>query len=262
MNSETVILVTRSGSEGADLCRSLERSGLRALHFSPVLLTGPENPAGCQRELSALLPCDRLIAPSAEALRQAVSLVGIDRLRDLPLFVPGRGTGEVATSLGFERVFHPPKGHTSENILDLPALSQVQGLSVVILAAKGGRQAMDRELTKRGARVSRLHVYQRRPATPPSDLDKNLLGFSSTITLLASGGALNALESALSGAAWSHLASGLMIAPSLRVATLARAAGVERVEVARGADHGSMLTALAGARRDLGVCVTLDINPT
>ncbi|HMA98990.1 MAG TPA: uroporphyrinogen-III synthase, partial [Wenzhouxiangella sp.] len=152
-------------------------------------------------------------------------------------------------SLGFKKVCHPSKGHASEDILALPALSQAQGLSVLILAAEGGRQIMDQQLAERGARVSRLHVYRRRPAPPPADLEEKLLCSSSAITLLASGGALSALESSLSAAAWSHLASGLMIAPSLRVATLARAAGVDQVEVADGADNRAMLSALAEAQR-------------
>ena len=260
MTSDTVILVTRSGPAGQALCQRLGQAGLSAVHFAPVVLAGPEDPAETRRELLAELPCDRLIAPSAEALRQTVSLIGIERLRELPLVVPGKGTAEVAGDLGFRSVFYPPQGGTSEDILALPELGQVQGLSVIILAAQGGRKTMEQQLRKRGARVSRLHVYRRLAAQKPADLEEKLLCCPRPVVLLASGGALGALESAVTVAAWSHLTSGLMIAPSRRVATLARAAGAGWVEVADGADHQAMLSALAVERRDLGVCVTLETS--
>ncbi|MFP4209288.1 MAG: uroporphyrinogen-III synthase [Wenzhouxiangella sp.] len=257
MNSETLVLVTRFGPEGDRLARILSDQGLPAAHFAPVELAGPEDPAACRARLLALLPCDRLIVPSAEALRQAVVLVGVVPLAELPLIVPGAGTARAARELGFVDVSYPDRGGTSEDILDLPQLDAVDGLKVLVLAAAGGRRDIGRELARRGATVERLHVYRRLPADPPAGLESRLLACTDPVTLLASGGALAGLEAALGPAAWSHLLTGLMVAPSARVAVLARAAGADRVETATGADHAAMLQALALARRDLGVCVTL-----
>ncbi|MFW5816495.1 MAG: uroporphyrinogen-III synthase [Wenzhouxiangella sp.] len=258
MKHEALILVTRSGEQGLRLCRWLQEKGLRAAHFAPVALAGPEDPQACRLELLSALPCDRLIVPSAEALRQAVALVGREALTGTTLIVPGPGTARLARELGFERVDFPPSGGTSEQILSLPSLQQVSGLRLLVLAAAGGRQTLGRELAGRGAKVRRLHVYRRLSQPIPARLEADLLASPEVITLLASGGAMGALEAALGSAAWTHLAGGLMIAPSLRVATLARAAGAGRVEVADGADHDAMLRALARARSDLRVCVTLD----
>jgi uroporphyrinogen-III synthase len=255
--SRPLILVTRSGAAGEALCRSLREHGETAEVFSPVRLEGPEDAPACRQSLLAMLPCDRLIAPSAEALRQAVSLVGIAPLRDHSLIVPGEGTAKVASELGFAKVSYPLSGGTSEDILDLPALQSVDGLQIVVLAAEGGRRTLGQELIKRGARVSRLHVYRRVPVAAPEDLEAGLMTAASVITLLASGGALSGLESAMSPAAWSHLLSGIMVAPSARVAAMARRSGAAHVEVAAGADDESMLSALNRARRNRYVCGTL-----
>lgn len=258
MKHDPLILVTRSGGEGRQLARALQDQGLRAEHFAPVALAGPEDPEACRLELLSALPCDRLIVPSAEALRQAVALVGSEPLAANALIVPGPGTARVARELGFDRVDFPPSGGTSEHILRLPSLHEVSGLRLLVLAAAGGRETLGRELARRGAQVQRLHVYRRLSQPIPPRLEADLLASPELITLLASGGALGALEAALGSAAWAHLACGLMIAPSVRVATLARAAGAARVELADGADHDSMLRALARARSDLRVCVTLE----
>jgi len=261
MLNAPLILVTRSGADGQALYRLLRERGESAEYFSPVKLEGPENAEACRRALRDLLPCDRLIVPSAEALRQAVSLVGIEQLRELLLIVPGEGTAELARALGFVAVSYPPSGGTSEEILNLPSLQSVAGLRIVVLAAEGGRKTLGRELSRRGAQVSRLHVYRRVPLAIPEEFESRLLASDRPITLLASGGALSGLESALQPAAWSHLLSGIMVAPSARVATLARAAGAVHVEVAKGADNASMLSALTRARQNPDVCGTLGPNP-
>ncbi len=257
-NIAIVILVTRSGAAGRALCGILRALGERTEHFSPVKLEGPEDAPACREKLYELLPCDRLVVPSAEALRQAVALVGIEPLRELDLIVPGEGTASIAKDLGFASVSYPSSGSTSEAMLQLPALQSAAGLHVVVLAAEGGRRILGQELSKRGARVSRLHVYRRTPLAASEGLEARLLVSARPITLLASGGALSGLESALGPAAWLHLLGGAMVAPSARVAALARAAGAAYVEIAGGADNDSMLSALHRVRRHWDVCGTLD----
>ena len=257
MTEAPLILVTRSGAAGEALWRSLRERGEHAELFSPVSLEGPEDARACRQALLGLLPCDRLVAPSAEALRQAVSLVGIEPLQDHGLIVPGEGTSEVASELGFTKVSYPSSGGTSEDMLSLDALQSVDGLKIVVLAAEGGRRTLGRELRERGADVTRLHVYRRVPVPVPLELEERLLASGSVITLLASGGALTGHESAMGSAVWSHVLSGIMVAPSPRVAAMARAAGAAHVEVAAGANDGAMLSALKHARRHWGVCGTL-----
>lgn len=246
-----LILVTRSGPEGASLAGLLRAREARVLHFAPVVLAGPADPDDCRRRLLAALPADCLVVPSARALQEAVALVGVGKLAALPLIVPGAGTARAARSLGFEVVCYPSAGGTSEDILALPELNNVSGRKILILAAAGGRREIQRGLSARGASVERVHVYRRLPRAVPADLAADLDRAADPITLLASGGALDALRQALSPESWVRLGTGLVVAPSARVARLASAAGCAQVVDAGGADHASMLAALAAARPDL-----------
>ncbi|TVS13762.1 MAG: uroporphyrinogen-III synthase [Wenzhouxiangella sp.] len=251
MNSPARILVTRSGAEGQALAGRLRAAGLAALHYAPVVLRGPADPDAIRRHLLALLPADCLVVPSAEALRRLVTLVDPGRLAGMPVVVPGRGTARVATALGLGNVLAPNDQGTSERILDLPALQAVDGRRVLILGASGGRRLIEQTLRERGAQVHRVHVYRRLPARPSADLLATLAAGDDLVALLASGGALEGLQRHFSTAAWRTLTSGLVIAPSRRVADLARAAGCRQVVGAAGADDHSMLTALALARPEL-----------
>ena len=258
MVNDALILVTRTGEEGQSLADMLRTAQVQVRHFAPVVLAGPEDAAACRQALLAALPVDLLVAPSAQALRESVALVGIDILADLALVVPGEGTAELARSLGFQKVIHPPGGGTSEEMLALPALQQVEGRRVLILAAAGGRTVIQQRLAERDAAVQRLHVYRRVPQSVPEALAAELGTAADPIVLLASGGALQALAGTLARSTWSQLCAGLMVAPSERVAAQAREHGAQHVVCASGADHQSMLRALASVRKDLDVCGTLD----
>lgn len=251
MNGPVRVLVTRSGRDGRALAERLGAGPLSVSHYAPVALHGPSDPDAVRRELQTLLPADRLVAPSAEALRQLVKLVAPNRLARTPVVVPGRGTARVAAALGFDRVHAPDRDGTSERILDLPILRSVAGLRVLILAAAGGRRLIQETLAQRGAEVHRVHVYRRLPVPAPAELLETLAATDDLVTFLASGGALDGLREQLSAAAWQTLTAGLVIAPSSRVADLARAAGCRHTVAAAGADDASMLAALGRARPEL-----------
>ena len=244
LDGKTLVLVTRAGEPGRQLTRRIHDAGLSAMACPPIALVGPEDPQKAREDLDRLLPADRVVVTSGEALRQAVSLVGAERFGDRPVIVPGPGTAARARTLGLECVVHPPHGGDSEAMLALEELTSVRDLRVLILAAAGGRELLQRELARRGARVDRLHVYRRLPVPLPAELDARVAEAGATITLAASLGALEALQMRLDCAAGAKLRSGVVIVPSVRAADGARAMGWTRVVQAGGADDAAMLEAL------------------
>lgn len=251
MNDATRILVTRSGPEGQALAARLSARGASVSHYAPVRLAAPSDPSMLARELLAWLPADCLVVPSAAALRQLARLIRPSDLGATPIVVPGRGSAERGSALGFQNLVFPDQEGTSERMLDLPELSAVAGRRILILAAAGGRRLIEDSLRHRGAEVGRLHVYRRVPVEPGPKLLEELSAAADLVTLLASGGALAGLQARLPPSAWQTVAAHLAIAPSARVAELAEAAGCGRVGVAAGADDDSMLRALAQMRPDL-----------
>ena len=257
MNSNTRLLVTRSGPAGQRLADRLRAAGLDTVWYSPVRLVGVSQPAELRRRLEALLPADVLVVPSPEALRRLAEMKPPHTLGQTPLVVPGPGSADLARELGFLSVRSPDSAGTSEDMLELPELSAVAGQRILILAAAGGRRLIEQTLAERGAEVHRLHIYRREAVPPQPDVTGLLSVAEDLVTLLGSGGALAGLADQLEAPAWGAIQRGLVIAPSQRVAEEAMARGCGRVEAATGADDQAMLEALLLARMDLKQWVTL-----
>lgn len=243
MASTTEVLITRSGTEGWRLAERLRRH-LPVIHYAPVRLEAMPEVSATRNRLLDCLPADVLIAPSAEALRRLAELVPPARLAAPIVVVPGAGTARVGRQLGFERIRYPERMGDSEHILALPELEDVAGARVLIAAAAGGRGLIAARLRQRGATVLQLEVYRRTTVPPTPEQIGRIRHAQSLITLLASGGALLGLREQLPLDCWQILASQPLIAPSPRVAAMAREAGSVSVAMAGGADDEALLNAL------------------
>ena len=245
MTTKTSILVTRSGEGGQHLAAWLSSHGLRSILYAPVQLRAVADRARMLRQLQDCLPTDILIAPSAEALRQLAE--GSDPVSlGFPLVVvPGPGTAAVGARLGFGPIIYPPTEGSSERILELPELAHVRGARILVAAAVGGRQLIARQLAERGALVRQVSVYRRLGAAPTAETVARIVRSDALITLWASGGAVVELQRQVPQSCWRVIALQRSIAPSERVARLARTAGCCQVTVATGADDRSMLDAIA-----------------
>ncbi len=246
MNARHPVLVTRTPPEGERLAARLRQLGFDVLNWSPLRLAGPAEPSRIAGRLQGLLPADCVIMTSPESIRQAVGLVGAAAFAGSRIVVPGSGSARQAEQLGLSDIAFPVCGGNSETMLELPELRQVADKSVLILAAAGGRRLLEKSLAARGARVERLHVYQRLKAPLPPDLEDRLVQTPQLTTLISSGGALKALHDQLSTQAWQRVAAGRLLAPSERVADMARALGCLQAENAGGADDLTMIACLPG----------------
>lgn len=244
MDHPYTVLVARAGQAGQQLTERLGADGWQAIHCPPVSLSAAADPVECLRLIEGQLPVERIILTSPEGVRQTARLVEPARFGAAIVVTPGPATAELARSLGFAVVVSPRQSGDSEAMLALPELDRVAGSRVLILAAAGGRRLLEQELRQRGALVKRVHVYQRIRCALPDGLEQALTSQTIVISLVSSGGALEAWRESLSESAWQRLLAGLMIVPSKRVAAMARAMGAGRVRCAAGADDQAMIDAL------------------
>lgn len=244
MSEKRLVLITRTRPAAEELIARVEELGHEALECAPFQLEGPEQPRQAASDLSAALPADRIIMTSHEAVRQAVRLVEAGSFRRSLIIVPGQGTAAVARELGLDNVIYPERHGTSEAMLAMPELRDVDGLEVLILAAAGGRSLMGETLTRRGAEVERIHVYSRVPCKLPDDIDRRIEQAGRLATLGASWEAVSGLTEGLGDTARSIVKSAPLIAPSRRVAEHAARLGYTRVSVASGAGDEAMLAEL------------------
>jgi uroporphyrinogen-III synthase len=244
----SVVIVTRTGSEGQQLAQRLTRRGLDALHLPLIRLEPVADGKGLRQAFRAVPRVDGLILTSREGVRQAAALGLLDALRTTPTVVPGEGTRALALELGLEQVDCPsaPAGN-SEAMLAMARLNRVHDQHWLILAARDGRRLLDTTLRARGAHVHRLTVYRRSREQPdPAAMDR-LRRAERVTTLLASGSALDRLRADLPSDLWRKLCRGTMIVPSERLQARASALGIENPVMSAGASDDAMTAALIGS---------------
>lgn len=244
MSEKTLALITRTRPAAEQLAERVAELGLEPLECAPFRLEPPEKPAKVADDLATALPADRVILTSHEAVRQAVGLVGAAALNRSLIIVPGQGTASIARELGLDNVIFPERHGTSEAVLAMPELRDVDGLEILILAAAGGRSLMGEVLERRGAAVERIHVYRRVACDLPPEASERIRDAERIITLGASLEAVSGLIERLPEPARERVLSALLVVPSQRVADHAHKLGFRHCTVARGASDDAMLRSL------------------
>lgn len=140
----------------------------------------------------------------------------------------GAGTTAVFEAAGLTP-FKPARGFTSEDLLALPVLQQVEQQRALLARGAHGRELIRDTLSQRGASVTELALYERHcPAVSAGELFDHLGGFSPHAVIALSGETLNNLI-ALGENSDHNLKQRLLVVPVERIAQQARAAGFQRV---------------------------------
>ncbi|MDZ7790467.1 MAG: uroporphyrinogen-III synthase [Xanthomonadales bacterium] len=244
MSEKPLVLITRTRPAAEDLAERVTELECEPFECAPFELEPPEHPKQVADDLATALPVDRVILTSHEAVRQAVSMVGTAPLNRVLIIVPGQGTASIARELGLDNVIYPERHGTSEAMLAMPELRDVEGLEVLILAAAGGRSLVGEVLEKRGAVVERIHVYRRVARALPRETPEKIASAKSVVTLGASLEAVTGLIEGLPESAAETVRSAPLIVPSQRVADHAARMGFRRCRIAGGASDDAMLAQL------------------
>jgi len=156
----------------------------------------------------------------------------------------GQASARPLRELGI-RVDCPQQGHTSEDLLQLPALQGVNDHKIALVKGKGGRTALATTLGQRGARLEQMELYQRRPAQPsPSVLNSLLLEWKPQIVVLLSAQNLSHFQFLTSQCAGQSMGVGYLkpnvVVPGERVADLAKSLGFPTI-IANSAENNDIL---------------------
>ncbi|MDT8449621.1 MAG: uroporphyrinogen-III synthase [Wenzhouxiangellaceae bacterium] len=247
-NENPTIVVTRPAPDHAALLEALAARGLAAAH-SPAFRIAPAEAGALDAALEGLQRFDRIVVTSPAAARILADRVGRPGRPGPGLVAPGRGTAAILEAAGLD-VVHPENGGTSEHVLALPELQRVAGLTIAIVGAPGGRDAIRRELADRGADVRRLQIYRRVPMPPAAALVEALEARCPLIVLISSLKAFEELTAALKPELREAWLGAQFIVSSQRLASACRAAGATGIRCAAGAGNHDMLDALDRALRE------------
>jgi uroporphyrinogen-III synthase len=251
------VLVTRPQGEAADvLCAAVKAEGYEAYSQPLLELSGlPQLPAAQRHMVLDLDHYQHIIFISANAVRFGMALVS-DHWPQLPVGINWYAVG-AATARGLERfdiqAVTPGSDMSSEGLLALPYLRNVEGQRVLIIKGEGGRHTLRTELLQRGALVDELACYRRGlPDLPAGVLAARIAQWGIDLILISSGEGLANLLLLLSPAETTKLKDIGIIVPSERVAVMAREAGFDRIATAENASDVAMLRALQEWRPSTG----------
>lgn len=157
------ILVTRPAGQAGGLCERIAKLGHEAIHIPAIEIAEPEDSKPLTEFIGRLEDCDLVILVSVNAVH--LGLAKILQQRDWPqhtqLATVGQSSTAAVEALGLHVDHVPEHEFSSEGLLALPALQDMQGKRVAILRGNGGRSTLLEGLAARGAQVEYVEVYRR-----------------------------------------------------------------------------------------------------
>ncbi|MBQ0833368.1 uroporphyrinogen-III synthase [Marinobacter sp.] len=221
------ILICRPEPEASRLARQFQSAGAQT-HVLPLVEREPlqETPERRTTILS-LDEFSHVIAVSPYAAR--LLLEELDTWwpqfpAGLNWYGVGTGTAKALAEHGLSPR-KPDEGWTSEALLKLPSLAQLDGERVLVARGEEGRELTRKTLEARGARVTVMPLYRRFcPDYTPVQIDRALNQFAPEAIIALSGETLNNLI-ALCANSSHNLYDRLVIVPARRIADQARVAG-------------------------------------
>ena len=153
----------------------------------------------------------------------------------------GRTTAQRLEATGRHVVF-PSRQANSEGLLALPELAAVVGKRILICRGRGGRDALRRELVRRGAQVSYVDLYERRACAGHCEEIRSLVSDGHIQAVMVhSGDVLDGLLGCFGGELPAR--DLVYVVPGDRVAALVAEQGAGRVAVAASALAENMVEA-------------------
>ncbi len=243
------VLVTRPAGQGEGLIEAIRRAGGDAVSL-PLLKIEPVTEQHRQAEIRKLIQClddyQVLIFISTNAVRYGLDwifqywpnfLLGAD------VVAVGPTTAAALADLPCE-VHQSASGMSSEDILELSVLQEVQGKKIALFRGVGGRELLADTLRRRGARVDYIETYERLPVSGAGNQLAQLLQRERIDAMSVTSGQI--LDSLCQLVDISDTGFKLipLLVPSERIRQQAQAAGFVRVVCSRGSTDSAILAGL------------------
>jgi uroporphyrinogen-III synthase len=238
------LLITRSEPGASAMAAALAAAGYDPV-VCPMIEIEPSASPDSDRLAQMLDTYDVVICLSPAAAEHALPLLR----RHWPALPAkqrwialGGGTARALRRSGISA--EAPSDGTSEGVLALPALAASHGLRVLLLCGEGGRTLLAQTLVARGAHVSRLECYRRRPPARSPLRAAGVAPVEVAAIVVSSGEGGDNLARCWHEAGGSRAVP--MVVPSERVAAMLRQRGFTRILVAKGASVEAVGAVLTG----------------
>jgi len=238
------VLITRPTPQHQGICSAIEENGGAAFHFPMIEIAARDNAEQLQQVKTQIENLDNfhvLIFVSNNAVQYAANRIH-DYWPQFPVGIDviaiGPSTARMATTEFNCNVLHPAKGVSSEDVLAMPELENLEDKKIAIFRGEGGRELLAETLTERGAQVIYIEVYKRMPAKNSAEQLAQLIESADiNVAAVTSGESLERLAALIdsTGEQVLSLKSQPLLVPSERVVKLAQNLGFSKLKVVLGA---------------------------
>lgn len=244
------VLLTRPQLQSASLVKAIKGKGGRVCEVPLIQIEAVTDAEACEVIKNRILSLDQYHAAifiSTNAAR--LGLEWIDAWwpqvpAGLSAYAVGPGTARALQVLDWP-VFCSDKGVTSEDLLALPGLQDIDGQRIALFRGVGGRELIAETLRERGATVDYIELYHRRTPDYGSDMLLRLIRQEHiNAIVVTSAQILDVLLHFLQNEP-TVITSIPVLVPSERIRQYALDAGLVRVINAGGADDETLLQVLA-----------------
>ncbi|MDO9476043.1 MAG: uroporphyrinogen-III synthase [Pseudohongiella sp.] len=243
------VLLTRPAAQSVALASAIIDLGGNVCELPLIEIEPVTDVDDCQTIKSMILNLDHYYAAIFISTNAAkIGMEWIDRYwPQLPIglsaYAVGPGTAQVLKEFDWP-VFVSDKGVTSEDLLALPGLRQVEGKKIALFRGVGGRELLAETLRERGATVDYLELYHRHTPDYSQDVLADLIREQHVNAIVTSSAQILDVLLHLMHQDASVLKTIPVIVPSERVRQRALDAGINVVINAGGADEISVVKSL------------------
>lgn len=243
--SRPVVLVTRPGGQGQDLVGKLALLPVQTLLMPTLDICPVADPASSRQRLEEHRDADNVVFVSINSVSLASELIDLGSyLKGKNVFAVGKATASALQEY-HSPVCQPAGKQTSEGLLDHPELQHVKSRKILLLNAPGGRDLLKTELTRRGASVIEIPVYQRKPVEHfPAEWPGRLASGETLIITVTSSAILDALLAGTNAVLASTLKKCPLLVISDRMAEHAASLGFVNIFQATNASNDAICEAL------------------
>ncbi|MDP2902738.1 MAG: uroporphyrinogen-III synthase [Methylovulum sp.] len=242
------VLVTRPAHQGENLSRLILQQGGIAIRLPTLEIRPVDDAEKIKAKLAVMDTFQWLVFVSANAVTMHNYYLDGGRMPHpygIRFAAIGAATAQAMALAGLPVDLVPEQGYSSEDLLAMGQLQEIEGQSFLIVRGEGGREALATILRNRGATVDYLDVYKR--AIPAVDILEVLSllaqGRLDAVTI-TSGEALQNLLMMLGERYHQPLFAIKLIVVSDRIRQMAAELGFKQIVVAAGPSDAAILEAV------------------
>ena len=236
--------VTRPREQADELIAMLAAKGAKVLALPLLEIVPPQNPEPLNTALTQLDSYDMAVFVSPSALDAVLNRLPAGWPATIPAAVMGPGSAQRARKQGLAKIIAPSSQFDSDGLLQLVEMQQLSGQRIVLFRGDGGRETLPETLRARGAELTIICAYHRRPPAFDASHLLTQLNAGCDGMIVSSSEAVQYLFDVGGGATRQQLQSVLYFAPHPRIVATLKQAGAINVELTAVGDAGITETIL------------------